>query len=310
MAQDYQRRFGEITGQPEGTWYPDRDSVRLNELHAHNRTGISGIRTDGADAIVLSGGYEDDEDHGDAIVYTGHGGQKNGSQAEDQDLNDTGNAALVKNQLERLPVRVIRGWQARTDYSPSNGYRYDGLYRVMRHWFKTRDDGYRVCQFLLVKISSSRELEDRNYLPTEPENLDSGHDHEAGSPAERVLSTRIRRNSKVTENVKNWHSNRCQVCGNTIALPVGPRSEAAHIQPLGFPHDGPDIESNALCLCPNDHLRFDNGALYLTDDLAIVDAFTGSIMGELRRHPSHRIDIRYVREHRKCWVKEEPPGDA
>jgi hypothetical protein len=28
----------------------------------------------GAESIVVSGGYEDDEDHGDTIIYTGHGG--------------------------------------------------------------------------------------------------------------------------------------------------------------------------------------------------------------------------------------------
>jgi len=29
----------------------------------------------GAESIVLSGGYEDDEDHGSFILYTGHGGR-------------------------------------------------------------------------------------------------------------------------------------------------------------------------------------------------------------------------------------------
>lgn len=72
----------------------------------------------------------------------------------------------------------------------------------------------------------------------------------------------------------------------------------AHIQGLGIPHNGPDRESNALCLCPNDHLRFDNGALYLTDDLKIVDALTGTIVGPLRTHEHHNIGIPYVRQHR------------
>jgi putative restriction endonuclease len=29
----------------------------------------------GAESIVVSGGYKDDKDFGDVIVYTGHGGQ-------------------------------------------------------------------------------------------------------------------------------------------------------------------------------------------------------------------------------------------
>jgi integrase len=36
--------------------------------------GISGGEREGADSIVVSGGYEDDEDYGDVIVYTGAGG--------------------------------------------------------------------------------------------------------------------------------------------------------------------------------------------------------------------------------------------
>lgn len=38
------------------------------------QAGISGSGEEGADSVVVSGGYEDDEDYGDVIVYTGHGG--------------------------------------------------------------------------------------------------------------------------------------------------------------------------------------------------------------------------------------------
>jgi SAD/SRA domain-containing protein/HNH endonuclease len=37
--------------------------------------GIAGSESEGADSIVLSGGYEDDEDLGEEIVYAGHGGR-------------------------------------------------------------------------------------------------------------------------------------------------------------------------------------------------------------------------------------------
>ena len=36
--------------------------------------GIDGNKDDGVAAIVLGGGYEDDEDLGNVIVYTGEGG--------------------------------------------------------------------------------------------------------------------------------------------------------------------------------------------------------------------------------------------
>lgn len=37
--------------------------------------GIHGRDNDGAYSIVLSGGYEDDEDNGDSFWYTGSGGR-------------------------------------------------------------------------------------------------------------------------------------------------------------------------------------------------------------------------------------------
>jgi putative restriction endonuclease len=36
-------------------------------------SGISGTRAEGADSIVVSGGYEDDEDFDDELIYTGAG---------------------------------------------------------------------------------------------------------------------------------------------------------------------------------------------------------------------------------------------
>ena len=36
--------------------------------------GISGTGAEGADSIVVNGGCEDDDDHGDEFIYTGAGG--------------------------------------------------------------------------------------------------------------------------------------------------------------------------------------------------------------------------------------------
>lgn len=43
-----------------------------------------------------------------------------------------GNAALLKSFETHAPVRVVRGAQARGPLSPALGYRYDGLYEVVR----------------------------------------------------------------------------------------------------------------------------------------------------------------------------------
>jgi putative restriction endonuclease len=69
---------------------------------------------------VLSGGYEDNEDYGDVIVYTGHGSNdaQRGRHTADQEFH-RGNKALALSMAAGLPVRVIRG--AGLD-SPSSTY--------------------------------------------------------------------------------------------------------------------------------------------------------------------------------------------
>jgi len=64
------RLFGEIQGNPPGTTYVDRRALADAGVHRPLEHGISGAQKEGADSIVVSGGYEDDEDYGSLIVYT------------------------------------------------------------------------------------------------------------------------------------------------------------------------------------------------------------------------------------------------
>ena len=59
--------------------------------------------------IVLSGGYEDDKDLGDEIIYTGEGGRdpNTGAQVADQTVT-RGNKQLIENCNIGHPIRVIR----------------------------------------------------------------------------------------------------------------------------------------------------------------------------------------------------------
>jgi hypothetical protein len=68
-----ERIFGHVPGYPEGTLFEDRAELRESGVHRPIQSGISGSQTEGAESIVLSGGYEDDADHGDVIIYTGQG---------------------------------------------------------------------------------------------------------------------------------------------------------------------------------------------------------------------------------------------
>lgn len=147
------RVFGEIPGVAPGTTFESRNELHESGVHRPLQAGISGGANEGADSIVVSGGYEDDEDRGDVIVYTGHGANDptTGKQVADQELS-AGNAALVVSQQRGYPVRVVRGSGGDPRYSPTSGYRYDGLYRVMRHWDEIGASGFRIFRYELERI--------------------------------------------------------------------------------------------------------------------------------------------------------------
>jgi putative restriction endonuclease len=129
------RTFGHIPGVAVGAVFATRAALAQAGVHAPLQHGVSGAGGEGADPIVVSGGYEDDEDYGDLIVYTGAGGRdpQTGEQVADQDFTAQ-NLALVTSEAEGLPVRVTRGAAGDPSYAPAFGYRYDGLFRVEESW--------------------------------------------------------------------------------------------------------------------------------------------------------------------------------
>ncbi len=152
------RIFGHIPGVEVGTIFPDRQALSRSGVHRPTQAGISGSQHDGADSIVVSGGYVDDKDRGDLITYTGQGGNdpNTGRQVADQELT-RGNKALAISHDRKLPVRVVRGSRGDRDRSPPTGYRYDGLFLVARCWSETGQDGYRIWRFELRQSADQAE---------------------------------------------------------------------------------------------------------------------------------------------------------
>lgn len=105
-----ERLFGHAPGYPEGSTFNSRTELSRARVHMPIQAGITGSEREGAESIVLSGGYEDDVDYGDEVVYTGHGGRDphTGRQIHDQPFS-RGNRALALSKQNGLPVRVIRG---------------------------------------------------------------------------------------------------------------------------------------------------------------------------------------------------------
>lgn len=281
------RIFGEIENVLEGALFARFADLNAAGVHRQTQAGISGSEKEGADSIVVSGGYEDDQDFGDEIIYTGQGGRdEKGNHIADQTLT-RGNLALVRSQLEGLPVRVIRGPHASNPYAPKSSYRYDGLYRVEDHWHETGKSGFKVWRYRLRKIETSNEA--NKVEASKP--LYNG----VVSPARKTYQVqRVVRDTKCAKAVKNLYEHACQVCGITILSNGGPYAEAAHIQALGAPHNGPDTTDNILCLCPNHHVMFDLGIFAINDDFTFL-----GIEGRLSRKGNHPISLAYIRYHRE-----------
>ncbi|WP_223167892.1 HNH endonuclease [Nonomuraea sp. SYSU D8015] len=184
------------------------------------------------------------------------------------------------------------------DHAPTGGLR-PWVYTIVTQHADVR------AQIVLRLLSKYFQDVDHDALLTEV-GLSSPSDTEVlltdGSPApQRRQSTTMRviRDSVLVQQVKDLHEHHCQICGVRLQLPNGPYAEGAHIRPVGMPHNGPDEPGNILCLCPNDHVLFDRGALTLTDDLLVFDEVAGQIKGRLRLTPQHTINIEHVVYHRE-----------
>ena len=284
------RKFGPIQGVDVGATFANRALLAASGVHRPSVAGICG-GADGAESVVVSGGYEDDVDLGEEVIYTGHGGneaQGGGAQVADQKW-ERGNAGLRRNQSDGVPVRLVRGPHRKSPFAPDSGYRYDGLYLVESCWEETGRSGYKICRFRLIRDDSDGQPAPNpapSVTPTGP------------VPRRTGTIQRIVRNTERSQRVKLLHDYTCQACGTRLRTPSGPYAEGAHIRALGTPHNGPDIESNILCLCPNCHVLFDCGSFVVSDDFSLE-----GLGGRLRVIPAHAVGIDYIRYHRKTSAR-------
>ncbi|CAM8977753.1 unnamed protein product [Rhodiola kirilowii] len=162
------RNLGVLVGEK----WSHRLGCRQWAVHLPPVAGIAGQAEHGAQSVVLSGGYEDDEDHGEWFLYTGSGGRDlsgnkrtNKAQSFDQKFKHY-NAALRLSCLKGYPVRVLRSSkEKRSSYAPysktdtpsskKDVYRYDGIYRIEKCWMKAGAQGYKVCRFLFVRCDNA-----------------------------------------------------------------------------------------------------------------------------------------------------------
>mmetsp|Transcript_10759 Transcript_10759/g.14763 ORF Transcript_10759/g.14763 Transcript_10759/m.14763 type:complete len:359 (-) Transcript_10759:3293-4369(-) len=145
-----------------GDVFESRKNIRNRGLHPPTMAGIYGSRDSGAISIVISGGYEDDVDNGDEILYTGQGGfTTKGIQFSDQQL-ERGNAFLATSYEKQNAVQVFRGSHLNSKYAPEQGYRFDGFYYVAEYWQERKSTGFLVWRFRLIRIPGQTPLQCRD----------------------------------------------------------------------------------------------------------------------------------------------------
>jgi predicted restriction endonuclease len=292
--------FGEISGYPEGSEFASRAEVAASGVHRALQAGIVGTGKTGAESIVSSGGYRDDDDQGDELLYTGHGGRDSrGRQIADQTFEAPGNAALRTSWKTGALVRVVRGADKESPHAPDTGYRYDGLFRVIDAVMLPGKDRHLICRFRMVKMKTGVDITfDQQGVVLSP-GWWHGEVPEGSALPDRkkVVTQRIVRSSEVVEYVKGMYDHTCQIC--SVRLSVGDGrgySEGAHIRALGGLHRGPDLAPNVLCLCPNCHVQFDRGAIVVAADRTILRE--GKPAGLLTVREAHNIGEDFLEYHR------------
>jgi hypothetical protein len=124
-------------------------------------------------------------------------------------------------------------------------------------------------------------------------------DIEEPSPPNRttIETTRVIRDTKMSQALKRLYRNKCQLCDTTIKLSSRNYSETHHLQPLGKTHQGPDVQENMLVVCPNHHVQLDYGAIAIEpNSLEIIDS-NGNKLGKLTVSKKHKLEKRYLIYH-------------
>jgi len=285
--------FGNIKEVNIGDVFNSRKELREVGIHAPTMAGIWGAQ-EGAYSIVLSGGYEDDIDELDYILYTGQGGQDvaGGKQVSDQEFTK-GNKGLQLSCQYKLPVRVSRGFQIKN--GPISGYRYDGLYYVTKYERLKGKRGFYICRFYLESENNFKDLEAK---------LSNNFKQNYISPTRSYATVnKLNRNIKLSEKIKSLYDYKCQICNTRLNSPSGPIAIGAHIKPLGKPHNGPDVIQNMLCLCPNHHDQFDSFSFYIEPNNFEIIGLNNLNNKKITINKKHKIDKDFLIYHKHEFFK-------
>ncbi|XP_007010662.2 PREDICTED: histone-lysine N-methyltransferase, H3 lysine-9 specific SUVH1 [Theobroma cacao] len=152
------KRIGVVPGVEIGDIFFFRMELCVVGLHSQSMAGIDYMVVKGdsegepvALSIVSSGGYDDDAEDPDVLVYSGQGGNANkDKEASDQKL-ERGNLALERSLHRANEVRVIRGLKDAV-HQTSKVYVYDGLFKLQESWMEKGKSGCNMFKYKLVRV--------------------------------------------------------------------------------------------------------------------------------------------------------------
>lgn len=159
------RIIGAIPGINIGDVFFFRMEICVIGLHGQVQAGIDYVPASRsssgepiATSIIVSGGYEDDDDSGVVLIYTGHGGrERNQLKHSINQKLEGGNLALERSMNYGIEIRVIRG--IKSDRSPTGKvYVYDGLYKIVECWMDTGKSGFGVYKYKMIRMQGQDEM--------------------------------------------------------------------------------------------------------------------------------------------------------
>jgi len=171
---------GNVAGIPVGHEFFSRSEMAAVGFHRSPMRGIDycpagrsnktfeGRKLPYALCVISSGGYEDDNDNGDWLWYTGEGGNDLNSSRRQVagQLLKGGNEALHNSMTLRVPVRLAR-FAGKTQQHSYSGisYFYDGLYNIVEYKSENGTQGKKVLKFKLVRQKGQKPLRKNAVAP-------------------------------------------------------------------------------------------------------------------------------------------------
>ncbi|MEO4053394.1 HNH endonuclease [Solibacillus sp. CAU 1738] len=146
----------------------------------------------------------------------------------------------------------------------------------------------KLKEFLNIDLDSM-DVESKTSIRVGDEEESTTRDEDGQTTRVSSVINRIVRDTKIVRELKKEYDGKCQICGEQIILPSEKKySEGHHLKKLGGIHQGPDIKSNIIILCPNHHVEFDYGII-------AIEPTTGKIIHINTDNLFHGKDLAYSR---------------